>query len=213
MLSALKEFYNTMSNIKITVNDNTYHIQRHEQTNKTLLTRNSQVSNVNKRTLIYNSLIKPKPDDFGNAFYNYGCFSDSFEIIQNIKSFSIYEKNSVVSKLDENEKLQLKNNFLMQNGWGETKTDINESSGFEPNSDIRNKLLDPLYFSENDLENLDKNLEQFKLYLQKLTHKHQDLWFKQRIPIFQNILKIFDEFSHVELIVLYKYLKDIEIKK
>jgi hypothetical protein len=103
----------------------------------------------------------------------------------------------------------------MQNGWGETKTDMEESSGFEPNAPLRNKLLDTLFFSEAELSDLEKELERFKVYLQGCTNRHKDLWFRQRSPIFQNILRIFDEFSHVELIVLYRHLisKEEELLK
>jgi hypothetical protein len=165
--------------------------------------------------LIYNALIKPKPDDFGNALYNYACFTDSDEIIQNIKCFYPCEKHFVIKKLEETSRLGTQNNWLMQNGWGETKTDMEESSGFEPNAPLRNKLLDTLFFSEAELSDLEKELERFKVYLQGCTNRHKDLWFRQRSPIFQNILRIFDEFSHVELIVLYRHLisKEEELLK
>lgn len=170
-------------------------------------TKIPQTSNVNKRTLIYNALLKPKPDDFGNALYNYGCFIDRDEIIQNIRCFSPCEKHYVIQKLDETGKLKVKNDWIMQTGWGETKTDIEESSGDEPNAHIRNKLLDPLYFNANELANLEKELERFKVFLSGCNNRHKNTWIRQRAPIFQNMLKIFDEFSHVELIVLYDHLR------
>lgn len=215
MFRALMSFGNMMGNIKTTCDDisnisnihttsSTYYATQRQQVEP----QKPQTSNVKKRTLIYNALFKPKPDDFGNALYNYGCFVDSDEIIQNINCFSVCEKHYVVQKLDENGKLRAKNDWLMQNGWGETKTDIEESSGYEPNTTLRNKLLDPLYFSKDELANLEKELERFKVYLQGCNNRHKDTWFRQRAPIFQNLLKIFDEFSHVELIVLYEHLKE-----
>lgn len=206
MFSALMSFGHMMGNIK-TICDS---VATTNYTTQQVAPPKPQTSNVNKRTLIYNALLKPKPDDFGNALYNYGCFTDSDEIIQNIRCFSLCEKHYVVKKLDETGKLKAKNDWLMQNGWGETKTDIEESSGFESNATLRNKLLDPLYFSEDELGNLEKKLERFRVFLQGCTNKHQDMWFRQRAPIFSNILKIFDEFSHVELIVLYEHLKEKE---
>lgn len=171
-----------------------------------------QTSNVQKRTFIYNALLKPKPDDFNNALYNYGCFYDNPNIVQHIKCFSICEKHFVIKKLYKNEKLESNNNWLIENCWGETKTDGDESSGFDANANFRNSILDPLYFEENELHNLEKELEHFKLYLEKLNDKHKNQWFRQRAPIFKNILRIFNEFSHLELIVLYEHLKEKEIE-
>lgn len=184
-----------------------YSNRQHQQTHFQQHVKPPQTSNVNKRTLIYNALLNPKPLDFGNTLYNYGCFVDQNEIIQNIKCFSLCEKYYVIKKLDETCKLIVKNDWRMQNGWGETKTDIEESSGNEPNATLRNKLLDPLYFSEDELNDLEKELERFKLYLINCNNLHKNIWFRTRAPIFQNLLKIFDEFSHVELLVLYDHLK------
>lgn len=176
----------------------------------TAVPKNVYSYDVNKRKIMFNALLNPKPDPYGNALYNYACFNKLDEIIENIECFSPCEKHSVINKLEENMKLGVKHGWKLENCWGETKTDIDEFSGIKPNAQIRNKLLDPLYFTEEELQNLEKELEFFKIYLQNCDNQHKNLWFKQRYPIFQNILRSFDNFSHVELIVLYKYLKEKE---
>lgn len=169
-----------------------------------------QIKNVKKRELMFNALFVVKPMDFGNALYNYACFNNIDEIIQHIDSFSTYEKYHVIKKLEEKNQLGRQNDWLMRQCWGETKTDIDEQSGVTPNSEIRNKLLNNLFFSKEELGSLEKNLEKIKVYLKTFTNNHKIEWFRKRAPIFSNILTIFNEFSNVELMVLYEKLLEQE---
>lgn len=162
---------------------------------------------VKHRSAMYNALIKPKPEDIGNILYNYACDNDLNELITHINGFSPCEIYNVALKLEETCKLV--DSTEMRNGWGETKTEILDE--INPDAELRNRLIDHLYFSQDELENIDKRLEQFKIYLHLCTQKDRDIWFKQRAPIFQTILRNFNGFSHVELIVLYGFLEKKEM--
>jgi hypothetical protein len=162
--------------------------------------------------MIYKAFFGSKLDDFGNTLYNYACFTDSDDIIKYMNCFSPCEKYAVVTKLRANEKMLENDGWLIREGWGETKTDIDEKAGNEPNSNIRNAILDNLYFSEIELENLNIELEKIKEYFDSRDINSSNKWIRQRSPLLKNIAKIFDEFSHVEIAELYKFIQEKELE-
>jgi hypothetical protein len=168
-------------------------------------------ANVNKRCIMLNGLLGSKAhSNFGNSFYNYACHTHNDSIMRYMESFSQYEKHFLVKKLEECDKLE--NNWLMQNGWGETKTDIEDVKVKCLNGEERNKLLNPIFFTEDEMEHLKNKMDKIKDYFESINNQHQLLWFRQRSPIVRTIVTIFNEYSHIELISLYENLKEREEK-
>jgi hypothetical protein len=168
-------------------------------------------ASVGKRCILLNGLFgSAKYSDFGNTFYNYACHTDNDSIIQYMESFSKYEKHFVVIKLEDNGKV--KNSYIMQNGWGETKIDMEDANVKSLTGAERDKLLDPIFFTEDEMEHLNNKIAQIKDYFESIDNKHSILWFRQRSPIVKTILKSFDEYSHVELVSLYENLMERERK-
>ena len=188
----------------ITQFSNNFTVNNSNTNNKNAINTNATKypQNVNKRHIIFRALINSKPPDFdislGNSLYNYGCENND-DIVKYIKCFSNYEKYYLMLKVGREMKTEY--------GYEETKTDIEEDCGNSPNADLRNRILDHLYFSEKELENLEVKLSDFKLFLHNcINEKDRPIWFKQRKPILSNILKNYEEFSHLELIILRNHL-------